>query len=265
MLSVQAVKAFDDNYIWLIRRPDRPQVVIVDPGDAEPVIAALSAQSLEPVAILITHHHWDHVGGIDDLLAHYPQTQPIPVYGPATETIPHISQPLGEGDIVHIDALDADFRVMDVPGHTAGHIAYFHSGEANNLVFVGDTLFAGGCGRLFEGTPAQMHDSLNRIAALPDDTQVYCAHEYTTDNLAFARVAEPDNTTLQARQQTVQQQRAQGQATVPSLLAEEKATNPFLRCAQPAIIRGAEGFSGRKLTTGAEVFAVVRHWKDTLD
>jgi hydroxyacylglutathione hydrolase len=269
MLIVQAVNAFDDNYIWLIRRPDRPQVAIVDPGDAEPVIAAITAQSLEPVAILITHHHWDHVGGIGDLLAHYPQQPPIPVYGPANETIPYISRPLGEADTVHIEALEADFRVLDVPGHTAGHIAYFHSGgdsdENNNLVFVGDTLFAGGCGRLFEGTPAQMHDSLVRIAALPDDTQVYCAHEYTADNLVFARIAEPDNAALQIRQQTVQQQRARGEATVPSLLAEEKATNPFLRCAQPEIIRGAEGFSGRKLATGDEVFAAVRHWKDTLD
>lgn len=268
MLNVQAVNAFDDNYIWLIRRDDRPQVVIVDPGDAEPVIAAITAQSLQPVAILITHHHWDHVGGIDDLLAHYSQ-HAIPVYGPATETIPHISQPLGEGDTVHIDALDADFRVLDVPGHTAGHIAFFyskgHESTDNNIVFVGDTLFAGGCGRLFEGTPAQMHDSLSRIAELPGDTQVYCAHEYTADNLVFARIAEPDNVALQTRQQTVLQQRAQGQATVPSLLTDEIATNPFLRCAQPEIIRGAEGFSGRKLATGAEVFGAVRHWKDTLD
>jgi len=267
MLSVQAVKAFDDNYIWLIRRPDRPQVAIVDPGDAEPVIAAITAQGLKPVAILITHHHWDHVGGIDGLLAHYPQQ--LPVYGPAKESIPHLSQPLGEGDSVRIDALDADFRVLDVPGHTAGHIAFFyaksHAAADSNMVFVGDTLFAGGCGRLFEGTPAQMHDSLSRIAALPEDTQVYCAHEYTEDNLVFARVAEPNNTALQARQQTVQQQRAQGLATVPSRLADEIATNPFLRSAQPEIIRGAEGFSGRKLSAGAEVFAVVRHWKDTLD
>jgi hydroxyacylglutathione hydrolase len=265
MLSVQAVNAFDDNYIWLIRQPDRPQVIIVDPGDAEPVLATLAEQSLQPVGIFITHHHWDHVGGIDELLAHYQQQQAMPVYGPATETIPHISQPLVDGDTVHIDALGVDFQILDVPGHTAGHIAYFHSGFDNNMVFVGDTLFAGGCGRLFEGTPAQMHDSLSRIAALPDDTQVYCAHEYTEANLGFARIAEPDNAALQTRQQTVQQQRAQGQATVPSLLAEEKATNPFLRCAQPKIIRGAEGFSGRKLHSGAEVFAAVRHWKDTLD
>lgn len=264
MLNVQAVNAFDDNYIWLIHRPEQPQVVIVDPGDAAPVIAAITAQSLQPVAIFITHHHWDHVGGIDELLAHYSQHH-IPVYGPAQETIPHISQPLGEGDTIYIDALEADFRVLDVPGHTAGHIAYVHTASNNNMVFVGDTLFAGGCGRLFEGTPAQMHDSLNRIAALPDDSQVYCAHEYTEDNLIFARIAEPDNTALQARQQTVQQQRAKNLATVPSLLADEKASNPFLRCAQPAIIRAAEGFSGQKLQSGAEVFAAVRHWKDTLD
>lgn len=264
MLNVLAVNAFDDNYIWLIQRPNQPQVVIVDPGDAAPVITAMSAQSLQPVAIFITHHHWDHVGGIDDLLTHYSQ-QAIPVYGPAKETIPHISRTLGEGDTVHIDALDADFRVLDVPGHTAGHIAYVHAAAGNNMVFVGDTLFAGGCGRLFEGTPAQMHDSLSRIAVLPDDTQIYCAHEYTADNLTFARIAEPDNTALQMRQQTVQQQRTQGLATVPSLLADEKATNPFLRCAQAGIIRGAEGFSGQKLKSATEVFAAVRHWKDTLD
>lgn len=265
MLSVQAVNAFNDNYIWLIRQADQPQVAIVDPGDAELVIAALRKHALQPVAILITHHHWDHVGGIGDLLAQYPS---LPVYGPARETIPHISQPLVDGDTVHLDALNADFSVLDVPGHTAGHIAYFHASEGPgdpNMAFVGDTLFAGGCGRLFEGTPAQMHDSLNRIAALPADTQVYCAHEYTEANLTFARIAEPDNTALQARQQAVSKLRLKNQATVPSLLSEEKATNPFLRCDQPDIIRGAEGFSGRKLNSGADIFAVVRHWKDTLD
>ena len=263
MLTAQAVPAFDDNYIWLIRRPNRPQVAIVDPGDAEPVLETIRAEGLEPVAILITHHHWDHVGGIADLLALYP----IPVYGPANETIPHISHPLTEGDTVKLSALNAEFRVMHVPGHTAGHIAYYARPTGNDmgLAFVGDTLFAGGCGRLFEGTPAQMHDSLSRIGALPDETQVYCAHEYTEDNLVFARIAEPGNLALQTRQEDVRQQRAQGLATVPSLLGIEKATNPFLRSGQPDIIRAAEAFAGRKLTTGAEVFAVVRHWKDTLD
>ena len=270
MLTAQAVPAFDDNYIWLIRHPDKPQVAIVDPGDAKPVIAAIKAEGLEPIAILITHHHWDHVGGIANLLTHYQQ---LPVYGPANETIPHISHPLSEGDTVQLEALDAEFRVMDVPGHTSGHIAYYHphantDGDTHNnsgLLFVGDTLFAGGCGRLFEGTPAQMHDSLTRIASLPDETEVYCAHEYTEDNLVFARIAEPNNAALQTRQNIVRQQRAQGLATVPSKLGIEKATNPFLRSEQATIIRAAEAFAGRKLSMGADVFAVVRHWKDTLD
>ena len=266
MLTAQAVPAFNDNYIWLIRYPDKPQAAIVDPGDAEPVITAIQTEGLEPIAILITHHHWDHVGGIADLLSHYPQ---LPVYGPANETIPHLTHPLTEGDTVRLDALNAEFRVMDVPGHTAGHIAYYHPHanvkDRSGLIFVGDTLFAAGCGRLFEGTPAQMYDSLSRIAALPDTTQVYCAHEYTTDNLVFARIAEPDNTALQERQDAVRQQRAQGLATVPSLLGVEKATNPFLRSEQTDIIHAAEAFAGHKLATGAEVFVVVRHWKDTLD
>jgi hydroxyacylglutathione hydrolase len=262
MLTAQAIPAFEDNYIWLLRRPDQPQVAIVDPGDAEPVIATLEQQSLQPVAILITHHHWDHVGGIADLLTRYS----LPVYGPALETIPHLSQGLREGDTVDLAALGARLQVMDVPGHTAGHIAYYvENDEAPGLLFCGDTLFAGGCGRLFEGTAEQMHDSLSRIRALPDDTLVYCAHEYTEANLGFARIAEPDNTALRARQQVVQQQRAKGQATVPSTLGEEKATNPFLRFDQAEIIRGAEGFTGRKLNTEAEVFAAVRYWKDTLD
>lgn len=264
MLTAQAVSAFDDNYIWLIRHPDKSQVAIVDPGDAGPVIDTLRTEGLEPVAILITHHHYDHVGGIADLLAQYP----VPVYGPANEKIPHISHPLTEGDAVTLDALNAQFQVIDVPGHTSGHIAYYAKPTQNKetgMLFVGDTLFAGGCGRLFEGTPEQMHHSLSRIGALPDDTQVYCAHEYTEDNLVFARVAEPDNLALQKRQSSVQQARKQGLATVPSILGIEKATNPFLRSEQPDIIRAAEAFAGHALPTGAEVFATVRHWKDTLD
>jgi hydroxyacylglutathione hydrolase len=266
MLTAQGVPAFEDNYTWLIQHAGRPQVVIVDPGDADPVIAAITAQSLEPVAILITHHHWDHTGGIAGLLNQYT----MPVYGPACETIPHLSQGLAEGDIVELEAIGASFRVMDVPGHTAGHIAFYFEnnedlGNENGMLFCGDTLFAGGCGRLFEGTPEQMHDSLSRMAALPDHTQVYCAHEYTADNLVFARIAEPDNQALQQRQQKVLQQRSQGLATVPSLLGEEKATNPFLRFNEADIIRSAEGFAGRKLSPGAEVFTVLRHWKDSLD
>jgi len=262
MLTAQGIPAFEDNYIWLIRRTGRPQVAIVDPGDADPVLALVEAEGLEPVAILITHHHYDHVGGIGDLLARYP----IPVYGPAHETIPHLTHPVAEGDEVRIDALDARFRVMDVPGHTAGHVAYYCANPGGHgMLFCGDTLFTGGSGRLFEGTPEQMHDALRRIRALPDDTQVYCAHEYTEANLRFARIAEPDNAALLRRQQETSTLRARGRPTVPAPLGLEKATNPFLRFDQPSIIRAAEAFAGRKLTTGAEIYAAVRHWKDSLD
>lgn len=267
MLTAQGVPAFDDNYIWLLRNPQRPQVAIIDPGDADPVLKAIKAGNLEPVAILITHHHYDHVGGIADLLAEYP----MPVYGPAGETIPHITQALFGGDTVTLPELGAGLQVLDVPGHTAGHIAYYFSNKncknegSNGLLFCGDTLFAGGCGRLFEGTPVQMHASLSQILALPDDTEVYCAHEYTEANLTFARIAEPENEALRERQIKVLEQRQQGQSTVPSMLGIEKATNPFLRFDEPSIIRAAEGFAGRRLNSAAEVFGTVRHWKDTLD
>lgn len=274
MLTVQGIPAFDDNYIWLIGRSDNHNdnhnVAIVDPGDAEPVIAALEAQGLTPTAILITHHHYDHTGGISDLLKRYH----LPVFGPAKEDIPQLSQPLNDGDSITIPGLDASFEVMDVSGHTRGHIAYFRAAEAGKantenkapaLLFCGDTLFAAGCGRVFEGTAAQMQTAMQRIRALPDDTRIYCAHEYTAANLGFARIAEPDNIAIAQRQQEVQAARAQGQSTVPSTLAEEKATNPFLRWDAPQLIRNAETFAGHTLATPTAIFATVRHWKDTLD
>ena len=199
--------------------------------------------------ILITHHHGDHTGGIRDLLAAYP----MPVYGPAHERIPALTHPLSEGDEVALDELGARFRVIDAPGHTRGHILYYGHG----LLFCGDTLFAGGCGRIFEGTPAQMYDSLSKIEALPDETLVYCAHEYTTANLKFARVAEPGNAELLQRIEETRARRAQGLATVPSLLGLEKKTNPFLRSEVAEIIRGAEAFAGRSLPTQEEVFDTV--------
>jgi hydroxyacylglutathione hydrolase len=262
MLTVQGVHAFEDNYIWLIRQTGRPHVAIVDPGDAAPVIAAMNSEGLQPVAILITHHHWDHTGGISDLLNQYS----IPVYGPAKESIPHRTQALTEGNVVHIPELDSQFQVLDVPGHTKGHIAYYHPSEDGEaMLFCGDTLFAGGCGRLFEGTAEQMHQSLSKILALPDNTQVYCAHEYTEANLVFARIAEPDNQALIERQGDVRRLRQMGKPTVPSLLGLEKATNPFLRCHQASIVKAAENFAGRSLPEPAMVFGTVRHWKDTLD
>ncbi len=262
MLTAQGVRAFDDNYIWLIKQPEKPQIAIVDPGDADPVLAAIEAQSLQPVAILITHHHWDHTGGIADLLERYP----MPVYGPAHESIPHMSHPLTENDSVEIPELGAQFQVLDVPGHTAGHIAYYSKNSGGQgMLFCGDTVFAGGCGRIFDGTAEQFHHSLGKINALPDDTLVYCAHEYTEDNLVFARIAEPGNLLLKERQTTVQQQRQRDEATVPSLLGIEKATNPFLRFDQATIVKAAETFAGHSLSNGADVFSTVRHWKDTLD
>ena len=263
MLNVQGIPAFDDNYIWFIGASDSPHVAIVDPGDAEPVIAALSAQGLTPVAILITHHHYDHVGGVEALVERYA----LPVYGPAHENIPLCSHPLQGGDRLDLPTLGTGFEVMDVAGHTAGHIAYFHPADTHGpaMLFCGDTLFAAGCGRVFEGTPAQMQTAMQRIRALPDDTQIYCAHEYTAANLEFARVAEPDNEDIRQRQQAVIAARREGLPTVPSSLALEKRTNPFLRWDAPELVHNASSFAARPLTSPTDVFATVRYWKDTLD
>lgn len=256
MLQVRRVNAFEDNYIWLAGTNDSPRVAIVDPGDADPVFEALEANALEPEAILITHHHADHTGGVAELVARYG----IPVYGPARETIRGVTHPLEEGQKVVLSA-GLTFRVLDTPGHTRGHICYVGEGA----LFCGDTLFAAGCGRLFEGSPEQMHTSLEKLAALPDDTLVYCAHEYTLANLAFARVAEPDNRDILERESEARKIRNRGEATVPSLMGLEKRTNPFLRSADPGLIVAAERFAGRELHRPVDVFATVRHWKDTLD
>jgi hydroxyacylglutathione hydrolase len=256
-LSVFSVPAFQDNYIWLIRRTGTPYAAIVDPGDARPVLHVLKRLALTPTAILVTHHHGDHVGGISALRQHLS----IPVYGPAGENIPHLDHPLQEGQELTLQGLDVGLRVLLVPGHTLGHIAYLGDG----CLFCGDTLFTGGCGRLFEGTPQQMHASLTRLAALPEETRVYCAHEYTLANLRFAKLVEPDNRDLLARMAAVEDMRAKDQATVPSDLGLEKRTNPFLRCDVPPVVGAAERFAGRRLRPGEEVFAVIRHWKDTQD
>jgi hydroxyacylglutathione hydrolase len=257
MMEVRRIHAFDDNYIWLIGCNDSPTVAIVDPGDADPVLAYLEQEKLQPVAILITHHHGDHTGGVKELVARYN----IPVYGPAHERIPALTHPVGEGDEVTLDACRLRLRVLDTPGHTGGHVCYV----GHDALFCGDTLFTGGCGRLFEGSPEQMYTSLEKLRALPDSTQVYCAHEYTLANLAFAVVAEPENPAIRSRLEEVRRLRAEHQDTVPALLQLEKETNPFLRSHVPSLIRAAERFAGRPLSSPAEVFATVRHWKDTLD
>ena len=252
MLDILPIRAFKDNYIWMLRSGEN--AVVVDPGDAQPVKDYLARNGVLLAAILATHHHPDHVGGIADLLA----ARAVPVYGPRTEVIPAVTHALGEGDRVGIAELGVTFSVLDVPGHTRGHIAYYGA----DSLFCGDTLFACGCGRLFEGTPEQMYASLQKLAALPGDTQVYCAHEYTLDNIRFARAVEPDNTALAEREKRERGRRDSGLATVPSTLAVELATNPFLRCTQPPVVASASRHSGSRLSDPIGVFAAIRGWKN---
>lgn len=258
-LSIRGVPAFNDNYLWLL--DDGERAVVVDPGDAAPVQAALAQRELSLCAILITHHHFDHTGGVDALLA----VAPVPVFGPDDARIPQVTHPLKAGDRCEFLGLEAE--IIEVPGHTSEHIAYFVRDPAAcgaPLLFCGDTLFAGGCGRLFEGSPAQMRNSLQKLADLPDDTRVYCAHEYTQANLKFAKAVEPNNAALAARIESVAQARDAGQPTVPSTLAEELATNPFMRWQQQEVIASAasqRGSNARELAAD-EVFATIRQWKD---
>jgi hydroxyacylglutathione hydrolase len=254
ILSVLPVPAFNDNYLWLIH--DGQHAAAVDPGDATPIMAALKAHNLTLAAILLTHHHADHVGGVQNLLQH----ANVPVFGPRAERINGVTTSLAEGDQVTIAELNLTLSVLDVPGHTSGHIAYV--APAQHWLFCGDTLFAGGCGRLFEGTPAQMVSSLAKLAKLPDETQVYCAHEYTLSNLRFALAAEPENLALQSRFSVEQEKRKRGLPTVPSTIGLEKATNPFLRYRERPIIQGLQA-SGR--LTGDDPtasFAALREWKN---
>lgn len=260
MAHIITVPAFSDNYIWLVCDEQQQSAVIVDPGDAKPVIHTLREQQITPVAILITHFHHDHVGGIEALVKQYPE---LIVYGPKTETIPHITHPLKGGEQISIDAINASFEVMSVQGHTAGHIAYFTNAQGQHRLFCGDTLFAAGCGRVFTGTLQQLHDSLAKIAKLPDDTLLYCAHEYTLDNIGFAKWVEPHNADLLAREQAAQALRDQQQQTVPSLLSLEKQTNPFLRTHIPTVAEKVAEATGKSLTDSSAVFAAMRTWKDT--
>lgn len=254
MIQISALPAFTDNYIWLLQDHSTQRCAVVDPGDAAPVQAWLDAHPGWVLSdILITHHHHDHVGGVQALKKATNAT----VYGPASENIPARDHGLNDNDKVHV--LGWDFDVHAVPGHTLGHIAYYHHG----LLFCGDTLFAAGCGRLFEGTPAQMHHSLSRLAALPEDTLVYCTHEYTLSNLKFAAAVEPGNPDIAARLEKVSRQRDEGVITLPSTLALEKLTNPFLRTAETSVKQKADQRNGQRNQTPSEVFAALRAWKDT--
>ena len=251
-MQVHAVPAFQDNYLWVIAQGRR--AAVVDPGDAVPVQRFLDDNGLELAAILATHHHGDHVGGVRALVKRWR----CPVFGPAHDGVEGLDRKLAEGDRIEVPGVGLAFGVLDVPGHTAGHIAYVGSGA----VFCGDTLFACGCGRLFEGTPAQMVDSLGKLAALPPATRVYCAHEYTMSNIRFAEAVEPGNALLAARKARDAARRSRGEPTVPSTIGEELETNPFLRWNAPEVVASAERHAGRKLAGGVEVFTEIRRWKN---
>jgi hydroxyacylglutathione hydrolase len=252
MLQVVPVAAFKDNYVWTLR--SATHAAVVDPGEAKPVLDYLAREKLELAAILATHHHADHVGGIAELRARYE----VPVYGPKHEPIATLTRAVAEGDTVKLPELGVSFSVLDIPGHTRAHIAYYGAGA----LFCGDTLFACGCGRLFEGTAEQMYASLAKLAALPDETKVYCGHEYTLANIGFAKAVEPGNRALAEREARDRKLRDAGQPTLPSTLRDEKATNPFLRCREPAVVESANKYLGSRVADPVRVFAAIRDWKN---
>ena len=266
-IEVTGIPAFRDNRVWCVSR--EREAVIVDPGDAAPVFDHLEKTGLDPVALLVTHHHADHVGGIAELCQRYPG---IPVFGPGVESITGVSRPLAGGE--QFSLLAARWRVMAVPGHTRGHLAYSLDAGPDEAtatrpplqLFSGDVLFGLGCGRLFEGTAKQMADSLASIAALPDDTRVYCAHEYTALGVPFARLVMAGDETLQRRIEVVLRGDDAGESTLPLRLGEEKATNPFLRCRDPQVIATAARHSGLAEAALAgdpvAVFAILREWRN---
>ncbi len=259
MLHIEPVKAFRDNYLWVFNVIGTNAACVVDPGDAEPVLNYLRTNNLELTAILVTHHHADHIGGINTLLAH----KSVPVFGPNSDKIPQVTHKIKEGDAVTI--LGITFNVLEVPGHTLDHVAYFTNHFATTLgpvLFCGDTLFAAGCGRMFEGTPPIMYKSLQKIAGLSPNTQVFCTHEYTLSNLNFAAAVMPDNPEVQQRIKRETAKREQDMPTIPSTIALELSTNPFLRCTDATVVASANNQPNAQTTNAAAVFGTLRRWKD---
>ncbi len=252
-LQIEAIPAFDDNYIWVLHRGGR-DAVVVDPGDAAPVLDAFGERGLDLAGVLLTHHHWDHAGGVPDLLERWPDA---PVYGPDDRRLGDWCRACHEGDTVRLEPLDLDFAVIDVPAHTRSHIAF----HGHGLLFSGDTLFSVGCGRLFEGSPEDMQRAMDKLAALPADTRVYCGHEYTVDNCRFALAVEPDNAALARRSEDAKAARARGEITLPARLGEELEVNPFLRTRESAVVEAARRHDP-DAAAGAATMAVIRGWKD---
>ena len=251
-ISVNPVRAFQDNYVWTLRLGNN--AAVVDPGEAGPVLAYLRAHKLNLTAILNTHHHADHVGGNAELLEHYP----VPVYGPYDDRIPTVSDRVREGDKFTLPGFAVELQVYEIPAHTRTHIAFYGGG----MLFCGDTLFSCGCGRLFEGTPAQMHASLAKLARLPGSARVYCGHEYTLSNIKFARAVEADNAELAAWEKTAAALRAKDEPTLPSTLERELRANPFMRCEEPGVIAAASRHAGRPLADPVSVLGALREWKN---
>jgi hydroxyacylglutathione hydrolase len=257
MLHLEPIPAFEDNYIWVVH--DGRHALIVDPGEAEPILAWLGERRIRPAAILVTHHHGDHTGGISETVAQYPGTR---VFGPAQGRIAGITHPVAEADVCEIPELGLVFQVIATPGHTLDHLVYVGHG----WLFCGDTLFSCGCGKAFEGTPRQLHASLCRLAALPADTLACCAHEYTLDNLRFALTVDPDNPALTAWQRQAQVLRQSGQPTLPTRMGDECDRNPFLRCQDPALLRRlAEQTGTRAFADASAAFAALRELKNAFD
>jgi hydroxyacylglutathione hydrolase len=252
MVAIHAVPAFKDNYIWMLEESGR--AAAVDPGDAAPVEEFLARRGLQLSAVIATHHHADHVGGLPALAARWK----CPTFGPAREVAAELTHRFSEGERFEVPGIGFELEAIDIPGHTAGHVAFTGAG----ILFCGDTLFACGCGRLFEGTPPQMVASLAKLARLPGDTRVFCGHEYTLANIKFAEAVEPGNRVLAERKSRDEAKRAQGVPTLPSTIGEELATNPFLRCTEPEVVASAERHAGRKLSDPVEVFAEIRAWKN---